>query len=163
MLTTLSSKVMGKKMLQNKSIWLATRRWSATYMLVLATLLMFDAKAQDESGSSSPNYAYIALEPDIITNYTGDNSKRLGYLRITVEVMLDDPDYIPDIEHHMPLLRATAIEIIGAQSEQKVKSLTGREEIRRNMAKSFKDIMLRETGDESVRDVIFTKFLRQGG
>ncbi|GLR69123.1 flagellar basal body-associated protein FliL [Agaribacter marinus] len=134
------------------------------YMLALAVLTVINTQAYaQEEGSSTPSYAYIALEPDIVANYVGDNSKRLGYLRVTVEVMLHEPDFIPDIEHHMPLLRATAIEIIGAQPEQKVKSLTGREEIRRAMAKRFKDLMLRETGDEIIKDVIFTAFLRQGG
>jgi flagellar FliL protein len=62
----------------------------------------------------------------------------------------------------MPLLRATAIEVIGAQSEQKVRSLTGREEIRRMILKRFRDIMANEVGNETVKDIIFTKYLRQG-
>lgn len=119
------------------------------------------ANAQEEM--PEPSIAYIALDPDIVTNYAGDNSKRLGYLRITIELMLDNPKYIADVEHHMPLLRATAIEVIGAQSEQKVKSLVGREEMRRNILKSFRDLLSRETGNEIVKDIIFTKYLRQGG
>lgn len=124
---------------------------------------MSTANAQEEGEQAGPMYAYIALDPDIVTNYAGDNSKKLGYLRITVELMLDNPMYIQDIEHHMPLLRATAIEVIGAQNEQQVKSLTGREEMRRSILKNFRDIMTKETGNEIVKDIIFTKYLRQGG
>ena len=63
----------------------------------------------------------------------------------------------------MPLLRSIVIEVIGAQSESRVRSISGREEIRREILRQFKDVMLRETGVETVRDVIFTRYLRQGG
>jgi len=120
------------------------------------------AAAQEEE-AAGPSYAYVALDPDIITNYAGDNSKKLGYLRLTIEIMLDNTDFIEDVEHHMPLLRATAIEVIGGQSEQQVKSLTGREDMRREILKRFRDNLVTETGKEIIADIIFTKYLRQGG
>jgi len=145
--------------------WLKTQRWCLIYMTLLAIMLLSSkvVQAQDDAEANLPSVAYIALEPDIITNYAGDNGERLGYLRITIEMMLDQPALIPELEHHMPLLRATVIEIVGAQSEQKVRSLTGREEMRRLILKRFKDIMTKETGQETVKDIIFTKYLRQGG
>lgn len=118
------------------------------------------AVAQEEA---RPNYAYIALEPEIVTNYAGDNAKKLGYLRVSIEMMLEDPSKIPDLEHHMPRLRAKVIEVIGSQSEQQVRSMTGREEMRRLILTNFKDILIQETGDDIVKDIIFTKYLRQGG
>jgi flagellar FliL protein len=143
--------------------WQNSQRWCLIYMAILAALLLSSslANAQDQTAGTS-TIAYIAIEPDIVTNYAGDNSERLGFLRITIEMMLDDTSLIPELEHHMPLLRATAIEVIGAQSEQKVRSLTGREEIRRIILKRFRDIMSNEAGNETVKDIIFTKYLRQG-
>lgn len=145
--------------------WQNAQRWCFIYMSLLAFVLALSdsAHAQDNADVNAPSIAYIALEPDIVTNYAGDNSERLGFLRITIEIMLDQPALIPELEHHMPLLRATAIEVIGAQSEQKIKSLTGREEMRRLILKRFKDILTKEVGEETVRDIIFTKYLRQGG
>lgn len=143
--------------------WQNTQRWCIIYMAILAVLLFssHSANAQDEAAGVS-TIAYIAIEPDIVTNYAGDNSERLGFLRITIEMMLDDISLIPELEHHMPLLRATAIEVIGAQPEATVRSLTGREEIRRKILKRFRDVMSKEVGNETVRDIIFTKYLRQG-
>jgi flagellar FliL protein len=134
-------------------------------LLIFIGLLLYvnsEARAQDEE-TMVTSYAYIALDPDIITNYAGDNSQKLGFLRLTIEIMLDNPDFIEHIEHHMPLLRATAIEVIGGQSEQQVKSLTGREEMRREILRRFRDKLTVETGDEIINDIIFTKYLRQGG
>ncbi|QJR81040.1 flagellar basal body-associated protein FliL [Alteromonas pelagimontana] len=118
--------------------------------------------------SSSPafaqakdNYAYIGVEPEIVTNYIGASARKLGYIRVTIELMINNVDQLEIAEHHMPLLRATAIEILGAQTGDKVKSLTGREEIRRAILTALQTLMKEETGSEVVKDVIFTKYLYQ--
>jgi flagellar FliL protein len=134
---------------------------SITFCLLAAPHLSF--AQEDASALKAPKFAYVGLEPDIVTNYAGDNSQKLGYVRVTIEMMVADPSTIIDIEHHMPLLRATAIEVFGAQPEDKIRSLTGRDEIRRKVLKEFKNIMKRETGEEVIENIIFTKYLRQGG
>lgn len=126
-------------------------------------LLTSPSVSHAQETPKAPTYAYVALEPDIVTNYAGDNSKKLGYVRVMIEMMVADPSNISSLEHHMPLLRATAIEILGAQPEDKIRSLTGRENIRRMLLQQFKDIMKRETGEDVIENIIFTKYLRQGG
>lgn len=116
------------------------------------------AVAQEKS-----NYAYLGLEPEIVTNYISDSAKKLGYVRVAVELMIYDVNQLEIAEHHMPLLRSTAIEIFGQQPEEKVKSLTGREDIRRAILKALQEHMKEETGGEVVKNVIFTKYLYQGG
>lgn len=105
------------------------------------------------------NFAYFSLEPEIVTNYLGSNAKKLGYVRIAVELMLEDASYLEAADHHSPLLRAEIIDIFGRQPEEKVKSLTGREDIRRSCLERLRQLMKKETGNEMVKDVIFTKYL----
>ncbi len=131
--------------------------------MVALWLLVIPKVGHAQDDAKKPNYAYVGLEPDIVTNYAGDNSKKLGYVRVTIEMMVADPSKIMSIEHHMPLLRATAIEVFGAQPEDKIRSLTGREDIRRLVLQKFRDIMKRETGEDVIENIIFTKYLRQGG
>lgn len=133
-------------------------RFFAQFILFCSLAVSLASHAQDR-----PNYAYIGLEPDIVTNYLGSSSRKLGYVRVTMELMINGVDQLELAEHHMPLLRATAIEIFGQQPEEKVKSLTGREDIRRAILKALQDHMKQETGAEVVKDVIFTKYLYQGG
>ena len=127
--------------------------------LVLLPGLNSAAFAQEEMPQ---NYAYFALEPDIITNYLGQSARKLGFVRVTMELMLEDISFLEAAEHHSPLMRATVIEIFGRQPEEKVKSLIGREAIRRSCLESLREIMKNETGSETVKDVIFTKYLYQG-
>jgi len=105
------------------------------------------------------NYAYFSLEPEIVTNYLGSSARKLGFVRVSIELMLEESDFLEAAEHHSPLLRAAVIEVFGSQSEEKVKSLTGREDIRRTCLEKLKELMIRETGSEMIKDVIFTKYL----
>lgn len=116
------------------------------------------AMAQDKA-----NFAYLSLEPEIVTNYISDSAQKLGYVRVSVELMINDVGQLEIAEHHLPLLRSTTIEIFGQQPAEKVKSLTGREDIRRAILKALQEHMKQETGGEVVKNVIFTKYLYQGG
>ena len=125
--------------------------------MLLASLIMISCAT-----AANSKLAYYGLEPDIVTNYVSPDDSRLGYVRLTVELMIEDYQYLQDIEHHSPLLRATIIEVFGKQSEGQVKSLVGREDIRRSRVTRLKQIMKRETGQAVVKDVIFTKYLYEG-
>jgi flagellar FliL protein len=109
------------------------------------------------------NFAYYGIEPDIVTNFLGPNVNTLGFIRTTIELMIEDADYIEVIEHHSPLLRATIIEILGRQPKDKVKSLTGREDIRKLCLTRLRELMKSETGNPMIKEIIITKFLVQGG
>ena len=102
--------------------------------------------------SAQQAVAYYGLEPDIVTNYLSTGAKNLGYVRITVELLLEDVDDIEIAEHHSPLLRSTAIEIFGRQPEDKIKSLTGREDIRRMCLETLRALMKKEAGSEMIKD-----------
>ncbi|GGE90176.1 MULTISPECIES: flagellar basal body-associated protein FliL [Pseudoalteromonas] len=105
------------------------------------------------------NVGYFGFEPDIITNYIGQGNKKLGYVRITVDLMLNDMADIAVVEHHTPLLRDAIVEILSKEPEENIKSLTGREEIRKRCTEKLKALLKQETGQEIVREVLFTKYL----
>ena len=112
----------------------------------------FASKAESTVG-------YFGFVPDIITNYIGQSNKKLGYVRITVDLMLSDMSNIAIVEHHTPLLRDALVEILSKEPEEKIKSLTGREEIRKRCAEKLKTLLKQETGQEIIREVLFTKYL----
>ncbi len=123
-------------------------------ILITVSVVSFSTQAQGK-----PNYAYLGLEPDIVTNFVGPSAKKLGFVRVTIELMIADADQLEIAEHHMPLLRATAIEVFGQQTKQNVRSMTGREDIRLAVLKALQTHMKQETGAEIIKNVIFTKYL----
>ena len=73
--------------------------------------------------------------------------------------MVKDPNDLMSLEHHDPLLRSAIVEILGNQSEEKVKSLSGREEIRRECYEMINRLMEQEVGRPIVVNLLFTKYL----
>ena len=51
--------------------------------------------------------------------------------------------------------------VFGKEQENAVKSLTGREEIRIKILNRLNELMKKETGNEMIQDVLFTKYLYQ--
>ena len=120
--------------------------------ILLVSLASLSARAESTVG-------YFGFEPDIITNYIGPSSKKMGYVRVTVDLMLNKTSDIAIVEHHTPLLRDALVEILSKEPENKIKSLTGREQIRLKSVEKLKSLLKEETGHEIIRDLLFTKYL----
>ncbi|MCF2859032.1 flagellar basal body-associated protein FliL [Pseudoalteromonas sp. SMS1] len=127
-------------------------RFHLLLIALLVSTLSFKLKAESTVG-------YFGFEPDIITNYIGQSNKKLGYVRVTIDLMLDDISNIAVVEHHTPLLRDAVVQILSKEPEETIKSLTGREEIRQRCAAKLKSLLKEETGQEIIREVLFTKYL----
>lgn len=128
-------------------------------LLSIYLISMLLVTATSWSVRAESNVGYFGFEPDIITNYIGQGNKKLGYVRITVDLMLNDMADIAIVEHHTPLLRDAIVEILSKEPEENIKSLTGREEIRKRCTEKLKALLKQETGQEIVREVLFTKYL----
>ncbi len=119
-------------------------------ILLLAILSSTSVKAAD--------YAYFGFEPSIVTNYIAVK-KKMGYVRLTVELMIEDASNYEVVEHHSPLLRDAIINIIGQQPESKVKSINGRHEIQRLCEEKVKQLLEKETGKPLIKKLLFTQWL----
>jgi len=124
----------------------------------LLTLLSFHSVVYGQEVVRK-SYAYFSLEPAIVTNFLGSSARKLGFVSVSIELMLEDPNFLEAAEHHSPLMRAAAIEVFGSQPAEKVKSLTGREDIRRICLEKLQELMIKETGSEMIKDVIFTRYI----
>jgi len=103
-------------------------------------------------------YVYFGFEPQIVTNYVAVK-KKMGYVRLTVELMIEGPGNFEVVEHHSPLLRDAIITIIGKQTEDKVKSIKGRAEILKQCEDKVKSLLVKETGKPLVKKLLFTQWL----
>ncbi|MCG9740028.1 flagellar basal body-associated protein FliL [Shewanella insulae] len=132
------------------------KKFALLCLMLVASVLSLGAYAEEEEVVDT--YAYYGFEPDIVTNYIS-NRKKLGFVKISVELMVKVPEDLIVLEHHDPLLRAAIIEILGAQTEDKVKSLTGKEEIRRECYDTLNRLLEQEIGNPLIVNLLFTKYL----
>ena len=123
------------------------------YLFVLTLIL-----PSLSSSARATDYAYFGFEPDIVTNYVAVK-KRMGFVRLTVELMVEDGDNLAIVEHHAPLLRDAIINIIGQQAEAKIKSMKGRAEIQLMCEEEVKELLTTETGQPLIKKLLFTQWL----
>ncbi len=134
-----------------------------TFFSLLFLLFAPFVSAQDAAPAKAakPKIVYYGFDPDIVTNFVSSNAKSLGYVRVTMELMIKDEKYLPIIEHNEPMILDAIIGVFGKEQENAVKSLTGREEIRIKILNRLNELMKKETGNEMIQDVLFTKYLYQ--
>ncbi|GLX78650.1 flagellar basal body-associated protein FliL [Thalassotalea insulae] len=122
-----------------------------SFIFILSCLVLISpAKAAD--------YAYYGFEPSIVTNYVAVK-KKMGYVRLTVELMIENSANYEVVEHHSPLLRDAIITIIGQQPEAKIKSINGRHEIQKLCEEKVKNLLTKETGKPLIKKLLFTQWL----
>jgi flagellar FliL protein len=126
----------------------------ATVFLSAPTIYAADEKTE------APNLAYFTLEPDLTTNFF-TKGKQLGYIQVRIEIMVANEADLPLVEKHQPLIRDTIVEFLGKQTEDTIKSLSGREDLRKTLVKKINDLLLAETGKALVADLLFTKYIYQ--
>ncbi|MCG9555247.1 flagellar basal body-associated protein FliL [Vibrio sp. Isolate31] len=133
------------------------KRYVAQIFLAITLLFSASSFAEEESESK---LAYFTLEPDLTTNFY-TKGKKLGYIQVRLDIMVANSKDLATIEHHQPLIRDAVIELLGKQNEETIKSLSGREDLRKTLVEHLNKILLPETGKTLIADLLFTKYLYQ--
>ncbi len=140
---------------------LANKTVLSLLFLLIAPFAHASDPAPAPAAPSKPSVVYHGFDSDIVTNYVTGGQKPLGYVRVTMELMLKDEKYLAIIEHHEPLILDAIVGSFGKELDTTVKSLQGREEVRMKILQKVNELMKKETGAELVQDVLFTKYLYQ--
>jgi len=125
-----------------------------------------DQAKEDQAKDSQPeektnsDYQYFLLEPDIITNYLS-SGKHMGYLRVTVELLVKSKADSKLLGNHEPLIRDKIIEVLSSQQAAVIKSTGQRENIRKQCLNAINTALESEIKVKPVEKLIFTKFLYQ--
>ncbi len=129
---------------------------------VAPPLFAADEQTKEPESQEKPNadYQYFLLEPDIITNYSS-SGKSMGYIRVTVELLVKSKLDFKLLEKHEPLIRDKIIEVLSSQQADVIKSTGQRENIRKQCINGINTVLEREVGAKPVEKLIFTKFLYQ--
>ncbi len=127
---------------------------------IFALTMLISAPSWAESEQAGAQLAYFTLEPDLTTNFY-TKGKKLGYVQVRIDIMVMSQQDLTIVEHHQPLIRDTVIELLGKQTEDTIKSLAGREDLRKTLVMKINQTLLAETGKNVISDLLFTKYLYQ--
>ncbi|ART82324.1 flagellar basal body-associated protein FliL [Oceanisphaera profunda] len=127
---------------------------------IIALCILFTTAQLQAEEATTEGPLYYTIEPDIITNYH-NSGQTLGYIRVTVDLMLESTDKMPLVEQHIPLLRDAINSLLAEQDQQQIRSLTLREQLASQGLQRLNDLLLKETGETPIRRLLFTKFLYQ--
>ncbi|MGC9549956.1 flagellar basal body-associated protein FliL [Vibrio metoecus] len=132
------------------------KRYVVQIMLALSVMLSFASYAEDPP--AAPQLAYFTLEPDLTTNFFTKGNK-LGYIQVRIDIMVANAVDLPIVEQHQPLIRDAVVELLGKQTEDTIKSLAGREDLRKSLVNRLNNILLPEVGRTVIADLLFTKYI----
>ncbi len=62
------------------------------------------------------------------------------------------------MEQHQPLIRDAVVELLRKQTEDTIKPLAGREDLRKSLVNRLNNILLPEVGRTVIADRLFTKY-----
>lgn len=118
--------------------------------------------AEDEETEETPVKitSYVSLGDAMVLNLS-NNSKRLTFLQLKADLLLEDADSEALITTHLPAIRHELIVLLSEQSAMDMKSPTKREEVRKIASAQIKEMMVELTGNEDISDVLFSSFLVQ--
>ena len=129
----------------------------------LSPLTTFAQEGGGEGGEGAAQptgIGYYTLDPEFITNFI-TTGPTLGYVRVKVDIMVDNAADIELLKKHDPLLRDAINTLLGSQTLEEVKSQEGREKIRLKCKAKVEELLTKEEGRKVIRDLLFTNFLYQ--
>lgn len=134
------------------------KRYLVQIMLVWSVIFSINSYAEEQP--AAPQLAYFTLEPELTTNFFTKGNK-LGYIQVRLDIMVANAADLPIVEQHQPLIRDAVIEMLGKQTEDTIKSLAGREDLRKSLVNRINNILLPEVGRTVIADLLFTKYIYQ--
>lgn len=109
---------------------------------------------------NEPHISYFSLNPEIITNYVTPNGE-MGYIRVKVDLMVNTTGDLALVTENEPLIRDSIIDVLGQETVEHIRSLKGRDLIRKECADKINARLQKETGKQLVRELLFTNYLYQ--
>lgn len=104
--------------------------------------------------------AYVSLGKSMVLNLS-TNSRRLTFLQLEADVLIEDDSAEDIIKTHIPAIRHELIVLLSEQNAKDMKSPIKREEIRKIATAKVQELITGLTGNKDIADILFTSFLVQ--
>jgi flagellar FliL protein len=104
---------------------------------------------------------YHAFDPAFVVNFK--ERGRTRYLQIEIQVMTRDPEVIPMLDQHMPVIRNNLLLLFSGQDAEKLHSADGKELLRTSALEAVQQVLMEQMGTEepAIEALYFTSFVTQ--
>lgn len=121
------------------------------------------APAKQKQESAKPkeqrNAIYYKIDPPFVVNFQGPNGNR--FLQVTIEMMTYDPDVIPALDQHMPVIRNNLVFLLSSVTYDQISTLEGKQKLRADTLKEIQKVLKEKIGKPGVEEVYFTSIVMQ--
>ena len=129
------------------------------YFHVLVCCLILLPGITPASGVKENTTRYVALEPPLVVNV--DDNGTLRFLQVATQVSVKTPGADSMLEHHDPAIRDALIMLLSSKQVSEIRTVKGKENLRKQARSQIRKIMKRQTGETVVNAVYFTSFIIQ--
>jgi flagellar FliL protein len=119
------------------------------------------SKAKDDKGRAKQSRVaiYYKLDPPFVVNFQGATGNR--FLQVTIEIMTYDPEVVPAVEQHMPVIRNNIVFLLSSVNYDQVSTLEGKQKLRADTLTEIQKILKDKIGKPGVEEVYFTSIVMQ--
>ena len=102
---------------------------------------------------------YFDLKPPFVVNFQQNGRQR--YVQMSLTVLARQESAISALTTHMPQVRNNLVLLLSTQDFEILRSPEGKEELRTQLLDEMRKILLEETGEPGIEQVLFTNFVMQ--
>lgn len=128
-------------------------------LFFLGLLLCLHIPASLAAGGDSSNSLYFAMEKPFVVNLSGSDT--LTYLQVNVQFKLKKPEFRAKLQQQLPAIENTLVMLLSDQTVASIKSVQGKQALRKTALKSVQQICKKLIGDPAIDAVYFTGFIIQ--
>jgi flagellar FliL protein len=118
-----------------------------------------EKETKSKSKGPPKTAVYYKLDPPFVVNFQGQNGSR--FLQVTIELMTYDPDVVPAIEQHMPVIRNNLVFLLSSVNYDQISTLEGKQKLRSDTLAEIQRILKEKIGKPGVEEVYFTSIVMQ--
>ncbi len=117
-----------------------------------------EAEGAEEAVPEVVKLEYVSLKPFTV-NFQHGGRTRL--LQVQLSLSTRSTEVVDALKLHEPLVNHTIITLLGGREFESLRTTEGKEALRKSLLEAVQDVVQQETGDGSVENVLFTRFVMQ--
>jgi flagellar FliL protein len=103
---------------------------------------------------------YVPLDPPMLASFEGADGQT-RYLQMSIQAMGRSQSAMDAVRTHAPAIRNAFLFLMSNYSYEQVATIEGKEDLRKQMIASAREILRRNTGEPGVEEIYFTSLVLQ--